>query len=124
VSQSIAEATRELIEYKQALIHIKKGVDEDGKTVKGEVKVFKPKKEIARRPSFLAEYRYGQNSKDLFVGRAEQLALIEDKLSDICIGDDPQAQDEASAVNRRASAPNTIVDTKSGVIVVEAGAGM
>ena len=40
-------------------------------------KAYKPSKEIARRPSFLAEYRYGRADKDVFVGRTEELRRLE-----------------------------------------------
>ena len=108
VSPEIQARTLEFIEYEEIKVVLGKSVD-SGKTRPA----YRPNAEIARRPSFLAQYRYGQLDKDLFVGRQTELRTIERVLNETCFGIFLGKNGEVK--NRSPS---------SGIILLEAVGGM
>jgi len=104
VSADVESATRELISYEKVSVAMNKKTQEHQDA-------FRPEREIARRPSFLAQYRYGQRDKDLFVGRVKELAQIESTVNSLCFGHTAGPQIKG----KQAYVP------KSGIIVIEVG---
>jgi class 3 adenylate cyclase len=93
VSSGVAGTSKDMIKYTEEFdIVVGKGQWAKPRTV------YVPDKEIAHRSSFLAQYKNALKDAALFVGRANELMLIEDTLKKISNG-------------------------RSGIIVIEAPAG-
>lgn len=141
VSAGIEKETRGFITYEKVPIRLNKKEDHEASSLDllanagPNDHAFKASSEIARRPSFLALYRYGMRDKDLFVGRTAELALVENTVNELCFGTQhkqpsttiiPDGKnsnlefDDASAKTRAANEAGR----GAGIIILEAPAGM
>jgi len=121
VSQEIEKETRDLISYEKIPVKLSKKESE----VVEETFAYRASSEIARRPSFLALYRYGLRDRDLFVGRADELALVEHTVMSVCFGDAVEGPTSSNG-QIDLDAKRRMQENKagSGVIMLEAPAGM
>ncbi|KAH9257563.1 hypothetical protein BASA81_003989, partial [Batrachochytrium salamandrivorans] len=141
VSPEIERETRELIQYEKVPFNFNKrrgGQNVEGSTIGGGF-AFVINSEIARRPSFLAQYRYGLRDRDLFVGRRQELERIERTVLKVVFGEEEESGEngesgeerELSSISRndtssvlKLKAMAEVGEEGSGVLLLEAAAGM
>lgn len=125
VSPEIERETRELIQYEKVPFNFnKRRHGQDGAGGEAGGFAFVINSEIARRPSFLAQYRYGLRDRDLFVGRRLELARIERTVLKVVFGEEEEEATSTSAAEEEREPSSFSRNGTSGVLKLKSAAAM